>query len=125
MEQSKVLEERIEKHKTAIRKLSWKLDEIHNNKTIPALKKKYEGTYWKYNNGYNGNDRWYLYAYCHSVSNVNFFVFDTFQTDVHGEVSIEFKKQSGSHLFQTKITKAEYHRELNKVIRKVNNLKKP
>ena len=36
---------------------------------IPEMKKRLEGTYWKYNNTYGSGDRWWLYAKVLSIGN--------------------------------------------------------
>lgn len=112
----------IEKHKNTIRKLSYRLEDIENSKILPSVKKKYEGTFWKYNNGYNLNQRWWMYVLCVRVKSVDSFVVNTFEVTPS---EFEFKLKDvtfGTHLFQTKITKSEYDSELKKFIKQAEKL---
>lgn len=117
----KLLRQKLVSKEKEARKLRWAFEEAENKKLLPGLKKKYEGKYFKYDNGYNSNDRWWLYVHCKGVKSVNKFVVNNFQTTPH---SFEFKLNENSyeHLCQVPITRAEYTRQLKKFLQKASTL---
>lgn len=98
-----------------IRILSDEIDAIKEKRVIPKIRAKYEGKYWKYDNGYSLEERWPLYCFCLQVVSENEGLFDSFET---GPSHFQFKinEQSSFHLCETEITKKEYLKAANKFI---------
>lgn len=117
------LEKQIKEQRDKLHSLENKLDKLLNDQELPKLKAKYTNTYWVYENGYNGQEKWNMYCHCLSVTNHREFLVETFQTDSRGEISIH-RQTTGDHLFEKKITKREFETTLNRIIKKVSQFKK-
>jgi lipoate-protein ligase A len=99
------------------------IDQMESDIEPPQLKKKYEGKYFKYNNGYNAEDRWWLYSHCKVVKAVREYVSNRFETDSYGKCEFAHDmKEYGTTSFQIEISKREYNAALRKFKAKLNNL---
>lgn len=79
---------------------------------LPKLRKKYQGKYWKYDNGAGPDTRWPIYSYCEKVIGADEALTHSFETSPHDSTF-----SIGKHYFyrfQTEITKAEYDRALKR-----------
>jgi len=100
------LEKRQQKQHHILGNIRHQIEEIKEKELLPDLKRKYEGKYWKYNNGYNNEERWWIYSYCIEVKGEHDFCVVTFESSPNG---CEFKTHDrGSYLCQIQITKSEY-----------------
>lgn len=100
------------------------LQELGTKEAMPGLKKKYEGKYFKYDNGFNRQERWWLYSYCKKVVGIRDAIFDQFETTKDFSKANRFghNETCGLFLCQQEITKQEYMRELKKMTAKLNKL---
>lgn len=75
----------LQKRKVSMEEKHWR------NIEFPKLKKKYEGKFFKYFNGYNSEDKWFLYFQVLEVTNDSsrFLLVNSFQTDNNGKIEIE------------------------------------
>lgn len=123
----KSLEElEIDKNKlqARVRLIDNSIEVIHQQKTIPELRKKYEGKYWRYRNCVSDNNSWWLYSYCRKVTDVYTAIFDRFEatTANDNECVFRFNESGGFHLCQKEITKSEYMKALNNLKAKLEKL---
>lgn len=104
------------------------------NKHYPIIKSKYEGKFFKYNNGYNNDERWWMYTKIEDIKPDD--VYDTggngvtshfsgysFQTDNRGQITIEREKKGYVHHVGEKISKREFIAAWNKMITEINSFK--
>ena len=117
----KLLRQQCSSKENQLRKLRWKIEEYEENKELPKLKKKYEGKYFKYNNGTTLTDRWWMYCHCKEVNNIHRFVFDTFETTPY-QHEFKLNDEHGTHLCQIKITKKEYDAAAKKFLKLANKI---
>ncbi|GIV43959.1 MAG: hypothetical protein KatS3mg035_1082 [Bacteroidia bacterium] len=95
-------------------------------KELPLLRKKYEGKYWKYDNGVDHEHRWPLYSYCKKVIDLTQGLFDTFESTKTGYEYVnifKFNQKEFLNLCQKEITKKEYQKALEKFQKELNKLK--
>jgi hypothetical protein len=103
-------------------------------KNYPIIKKKYEGKFFKYRNGYNADERWWLYTKVVEIKPSD--VYDTngngvtahfsgwtFQTDSYDKIEIAQEKHGYVHSLGKEITENEFVAAWNKMIDKMNHLK--
>ncbi len=119
------LKEQEQKLSTELRSVRDKIDKMKVSEQLPKLKKKYEGTYWKYKNSYscpeNPSDYWFLYKKVIQVKDLTWLKTLEFQTDKYG--TLEIKENSSSvELLQTKITKKEFDAAYKKAMNKLTKL---
>lgn len=87
-------------------KIRNEFQEEQTRRALPKLKKQYEGKYFKYQNT-TGEEKWWLYSYCHKVISQNYAMSDSFEiTPYEHEFHVESK--TGLHLFQIEIPHHEY-----------------
>lgn len=88
----------------ALRKTRQQIEDKETEIRLPALRKKYEGKYYK---------SWPVYIYCRRVTGLRgqMALMDTFQTAPH-RCEFEQSKEEGEYLLQTQITKREWNRAL-------------
>ncbi len=119
------------------------IDEKLRKKTIAeyylTLKRKYEGRCFKYDNGYDSSEKFWLYTKVCKIEPED--VYDTrgngvtsyysgysFETKIHNgieqEVRVELSKRSYVHILGVEITQKEFDREWNKMLTKLKGLKK-
>jgi hypothetical protein len=99
------------------------INQIECDIELPALKKKYEGKYFKYKNSYSGGDNWWLYSKCVEVKATRVFIRNHFQTDTMGKCDFEVNsKEYSPSTFQVQITKKEYNAALKKFCNQANKL---
>jgi hypothetical protein len=103
--------------------LEEQIEAIRDRDELPKLKRRFERKYFKYNNGYNSEDRWWLYSHCKEVKGLRNFIVDKFETDIRGESTFQLSAEEFSTTgFQKQITKREYNTALRKFKAKLNNL---
>lgn len=134
----KLLSSAMEARKQELQKELNKLQIIEEQEVInqyyPAIRKKYEGKCFKYQNRYSTDDSWWLYFKVLEIKPED--VYDTngngvtshfrgwsFQTDIHGMITIEQEKNGYVHSLGKQISEAEFNRAYNKMIEKMNTLK--
>ncbi len=99
----------------------------------PRIKNKYEGKFFKIDNGYSNNERWWLYIKVVQIKPED--VYDTkgngitshfsgwsFQTDTYEQVTIEQVRRGYIHHVGKEITKSQFYKEFNKVLSKLQKL---
>lgn len=103
--------------------------EVH----IPALKEKFAGKYFKYQNSYGpSTEKWWMYIYVQSVADV-YMLADgnpiatlsgwSFQTDCHGNVEIEVNKSCYStDLTINEITQKEFREHYDNMQKQLSQL---
>lgn len=104
-------------------KLRTEIEEIENAVELPALRKKYNNTYWIYDNGYNNVDRWPLYYHCIKVTSTSAAKTVCFQSMSGGKFECEINKHTYFSSFQKQITKKEYLTALRKFLKSTEILK--
>ena len=101
-------------------KLSTLREEIQKRedaKRYPELKKKYEGKFFKYNNGYSNGNRWWLYSFCRRVNSPDNFDTFSFETCSLGKITIEFS--GNEFIFQKQISRTEYMNAYQKLLKAI------
>lgn len=104
----KQIESKIAKKYEEVHQLQDKLDNLLNKKELPGLKKKYEGKYFKYDNGYSAEERWLVYSYCSKVISRHEALCEKFEQNTQGEWRFETNAHEGFWLFKEEITEEEY-----------------
>jgi len=90
-------------------------------KRLPALKKKYEGKFWKYRKSTGVNSISWVYSYCREVVDECTGNFDQFQmTDQHNGFKIN--EQEYFTICETAISKVEYLKALKQFQSKATEL---
>lgn len=111
----------------ALQKTRRQIEDRETEIRLPALRKKYEGKYFKYLNSSGPGRTWPVYVYCRCVTGLrsHMALMDTFQTAPH-RCEFEQNKEEGEYLLQTQITKREWNRALRAFKVRVERLgKKP
>lgn len=103
-------------------------------KHYPLIKEKYEGTFFKCPNSYNGNNRWNIYTKVTEIKPKD--IYDTngngvtshytgysFQTDCYNKIQIDRKATGYVHSLGKEISEAEFNEAWNKMIEQMNALK--
>jgi hypothetical protein len=98
------------------------VDKAKTEAAMPALKSKYENTYWIYDNGYSATNRWPIYSFCKKVVGINRVVCDNFQSMTDGRYEFRFNEESYDSVLQKKITKAEYNHAKRLFLKRANSL---
>jgi len=99
-------------------------DQILNlvlKKKMPALKKKYEGRFWKYRKSTGYNSVSWIYSYCREVKDESNGSFDMFESTEHKNV-FKINETEFLDICESEISKSEYLRELKKFQSKANEL---
>lgn len=105
------------------RDLRNKVDDLEDKEGLPALKKKFEGKYFRCRNSYGGGGgKWWYYSYCRKVVKRNKFIIDSFQTTPDGKSEFHVNESSYETLLQQEITKKEYTDALKAFIKNVKKL---
>ena len=101
------------RHKVADKKardLRQKIEDAEEKLALPKLRKKYEGKFFVYDNGFNQDERWPLYVHCRKVTDQRYGMMDQFESQpINGNGNI-FKVNeeiSYSHC-QKEISQKEY-----------------
>ena len=96
-----------------------RITELERKEKLPDLKKKYEGSYFRFKNSYScpesDKDRWWLYFYIYEVVDGKTFKGFSFQTDKYGEITIH----SGEINVTTssiETTKDEFYKAYHKML---------
>ena len=118
----KDLKEQISQKQQEIRELHWTIEKFEAKELLPVIKQRYEGKYWKYENGFNKEEHWFLYSYCHEVTDANWGIFTRFEINTCGECEHKVKQVDGLHLCATEITKDEFMAEFKKFIDPINHV---
>ena len=96
----------LQKRKTEMMEIHWK------NVEFPKLKKKYVGKFFRYHNGYNSMDKWFLYFQVLEVTNDSgrFLRVNSFQTDSNGKIEIELGHLMTGSCIGVEITKKAFEK---------------
>lgn len=87
---------------------------------LPALKKQYEGKFWKYENSFGGDsEKWWYYSFCKKVINEREAIADCFQTTPY-ENEFHLNNKEYFYLFGIEITREEYLTALTEFLSKCN-----
>lgn len=68
-----------------VSELGEQIEDLETKIELPDLKKRLEKKHFKYNNGFNKDDRWWLYYKVLEVKSKREIIVDCFETDAHGE----------------------------------------
>jgi hypothetical protein len=118
----KSLERLLSKNQKERNVLRDQLDELQQQKVLPTLKRKFEGKFFSYDNGFNDKERWLIYCYCHEITSTSWAVVDHFQF-VPGEGwRFSIRSQEAHHLLQTEITSIAYHDARNEMFSAINRI---
>jgi len=92
-------------------------EEEMENDRLPFLKKKFLNTYWRYNNGYSLEERWFLYIHITDVLASDEFLVNSIEDDSI-RVSIKISDVTGPYLFDNaiKITKGSFDKTVSKIL---------
>lgn len=99
-----------------------RLEQAEFKKLFPELKKKYEGKYFVYDNGYSYKDRWKMYVFCHEVTSTSSGIITSFQIITDCKNDFQVKNTVPLSLCQKEISKKRYDTELNKFLKLVSRL---
>lgn len=109
-----------------LRRVRNDIEDIQLNTELPKLKKKYEGKYFKYDNGTSHTERWWLYVHVKKVlnGNGNMDAFH-FQTTNDGRLIAQRESYAGDFLAQKAITKKEYDAAWAKFLKALDKATNP
>lgn len=99
-----------------------RIEQLKSDKELPGLKKKYEGKYFKFNNGYNSQERWWLYVHVREIKSRGHFLVSRFETTTDGKSEFGTQIEYSTSLFQVPITKFQYAVALKKFRQQLNKL---
>lgn len=102
--------------------LEERIEQLKSDKELPGLKKKYEGKYFRYNNGYNATDRWWLYVHVREVKARGHFLVSRFETTTDGKSEFGTMMEYSTSLMQSPITKRQYEKALKNFRNQINKL---
>jgi len=111
----KQLEAEKNKVRKQLQEINNEIEDYNLKKEIPMLKKKYEGKYWKYDNGCSAENRWWLYSFCRKVTGTDQGFFDSFETTNanYRQNNFNYNEEQFFHLCQIEISKEEYLKQFN------------
>lgn len=112
----KQLEAEEKKIRKQLREIESQIEKRSLENELPKLRKKYEGKYWKYDNGTDSENRWWLYSYCKKVIDSSEGLFDSFES-----IKTEYNKE---YVFKLDQKDTSLQRQLNstiRIIQSVNN----
>ncbi len=126
--------DRIRELESELLKLRTIQDQEIINIHYPKIKEKYEGKYFKYNNGYNNKERWWLYRKVIEIKPEDVYVAHDksvnatqtgweFETNTLGEITINLKARGYVSGLGREISEEEFNTAWNKMIEKLNSLK--
>lgn len=104
-----------------LRNVNGRIEELELQEQLPALKKQYEGRYFKYQNSYSSERKWWMYVRCVKVVDTRHAVVDYFESADDGD-TFKLGYETGFYLFQVPIRKAEWDRELKKFKKAIEKL---
>jgi hypothetical protein len=106
----------IGKNYKAIAALMDRLDELQTKRVLPGLKRKYQGRYFKYDNGYSSENRWPVYSYCREVMSEHRASCVSFENDPMRGWTFDISKETDLFLFQTEITREEFDQAAREMV---------
>lgn len=113
MENLETLELQLEENRQKHFEIERKIDAIKAKDILPKIKEKYEGKYWKYENSYNEDQKWWLYSFCVEAIDEISALFNSFETRPY-ELTFKIKEEYNFFICQIEITQEEYLSALNK-----------
>lgn len=98
-----------------------KIQDIEDAASLPSIKEKYEGGYFKNTNGVNFAV-WPMYFFCKKILSKDTAIFDQFQVGTDNGLRYEFKKDCTAYLNNVgvKITKEEYETKFEEFKNAIN-----
>lgn len=102
--------------------ISDQIEKLKSAKELPGLKKKYEGKFFRYNNGYNATNRWWIYVHVVEVKARGHFLIARFETTTDGKSEFGTYKEYSTSLMQSPITKRQYYSALNNFKKQLNTI---
>lgn len=102
--------------------ITGRIEKLKSEKELPGLIKKYKGKYFKFNNGYNSTDRWWLYSHVKEIKARGHFVVSRFETTCDGKSEFATTVEYSTSLMQVPITRAQYYAALRRFKKQLNNL---
>lgn len=99
-----------------------KIGKVKSDKELPGLKKKYEGKYFRYNNGYNSTDRWWIYVHVRKVVARGHFEISRFETTTDGKSEFSTQTEYSTSIMESPITKHQYLAALKHFRERLNKL---
>jgi hypothetical protein len=121
---SRSLAAEVKRKEKEFRILRDKLERQQMLAELPELKRKYEGKYFVYDNGYNKEERWPVYVFCKKVVASNYydkFIIDSFEISPK-KCEFGIGISNGDFLFQKEITKKKYETALEDFLKAANRL---
>jgi hypothetical protein len=121
---SRTLAAEVRRKEKEFRTLRDKLEKQQMLAALPSLKRKYEGKYFVYDNGYNNEERWPVYVFCKKVVASNYydnFIIDSFEISPK-KCEFGIGISNGDFLFQKEITKKKYETALEDFLKAANRL---
>lgn len=98
------------------------IETLEDEKLIPALRKKYEGRVFKYENGYSADVRWPVYVWCHKIKSPHEAIVTTFQLIPNEGWRFSIKSTEGIFMLQTEITSTDYHQAACEILAAANKI---
>ena len=92
------------------------ISDIETDRELPKLRKKYVGKFFKFRNGYGGDDQWYMYLQIKNVNNTRRVEAYTFEVDSENTISIAPTAEHTFDICQKEITSEEFYREYDKTM---------
>lgn len=130
---SKAMQARKEELSNELQKIATIEEQEIINEHYPAIKKKFEGKYFRCRNSYNAKESWWMYIKVVQIKPDD--VYDTkgngvtahysgfnFQTDSNGNVTVEIVKWGYVHTVGQKITKKEFDAAWRKTLKNINSI---
>ena len=112
MSEIESLEKEVNAKQDQLRKMRNRLDVMKLKRDMPGLRKKYEGRYFKYENG-NGNGHWPIFSYCEKVIDGSMAKVHSFETSRNGKYEFTIG-DTFFFLFQVEIRKSVYDKALKR-----------
>lgn len=123
MEELNELRKREKEALNLLNQVRKRIDKLESADKLPKAKAAYEGKYFKFLNSYslpdNEQDFWYVYYAIKEVSSPDRFKGSRFQTDKHGEITIQTADEFWLSICQTEISKEEYTEAWDKLMENI------
>ena len=115
METLESLEKQAGKKADELAEIKDKIEALETKQELPALKKKYEGKYFKYRNTYGGSCKdWWLYHFVIEVSDSCYAKVISWEETTRQHIKIQKKDMCSLNILGEEITAEEYEQALNK-----------
>ncbi len=117
----KTLEQQLLEARKEVFRITKELAQIKTKQSLPKLKRKYEGRFWKFQNSYDSDRKWWLYSYCIEVINETTGLFHTFESEIDINV-FNARIERSYNICQIEISQQEYLNALDAFRQKLSTL---